>query len=261
MARFFTDSSNISGGIITLGAEDKAHIRSLRLRPNERFIVCDGEGTDYICKLAEPYADSSNDEAKSLGGKESRSAAAYAEIVETHPSSGEPSVVCTVFIAFAKGERLEYAIQKSIELGARDIMLFPSERCVSIPGDMNKKAIRLQKIALETAKQCGRGIVPQVQVLDSLKEALDMAVRSDLALFPYECEEEFGLKQAMGKWGEDMKSVSIVTGPEGGFEPHEADLAKEIGMARVTLGKRILRCETAPVAVLSAVMFHTGNLG
>ena len=241
MVRFFAAPSEISGGTIQLGAADAAHIKSLRLSPKETFIVCDGDGTDYICRLGE------------------RSGDPTAEIDGSRPSRGEPSINCDVYIAFAKGDRLEYAVQKSVELGARGVILFPSERCVSIPGDVNKKTARLQRIALETAKQCGRGRIPKVTGENSLKSAVEQAAKAEAPLFFYECEEEKRLKQTLEQhWAES--TTSIMTGPEGGFEPHEAEYAQSAGMHIVTLGPRILRCETAPVAALAAIMYHTGNI-
>ena len=241
MTRFFAARSDISGGAIKLREEDAAHIRSLRLRPSEEFIVCDGEGSDYICRLGE------------------RGDGSVAEICETRPSCGEPTVACDVYIALAKGDRLDYAVQKSVELGARNVILFLSERCVAIPGDMVKKTARLQRIALETAKQCGRGRVPEVAAAGAFSAAIGQAAGAELPLFFYECEEEKHLKQTLEGFG-DVSTISIVTGPEGGFEPHEAELALSAGMRIVTLGPRILRCETAPAAALAAVMYHTGNL-
>ena len=262
--RFFVAPSDVSGGLIHLCAEDTAHIRSLRLRPGELFTVCNGDGTDYICCLSE------------------RDGGSTAEIMEIQQSNGESSVACSVYIAFAKGDRLDYAVQKSVELGASDIVLFPSERCVAIPSDIPKKIARLQKIALETAMQCGRGRVPPVMAVASLEMALMQAAQRStgscnsqskihnsqsmtynairLSLFFYECEEELHLKQVLDQCNKRVDAVSIVTGPEGGFEPHEAELAKSMGLAAVSLGSRILRCETAPVVALAAVMFYTGNL-
>jgi 16S rRNA (uracil1498-N3)-methyltransferase len=257
MIRFFVSRADIYEGMtpdgpvgtIRLSAADTTHIRSLRLRPTELFTVCDGEGTDYICRLA--------------NGGETGSAhngASTAEIIETRPSRGEPSVACTVYIALAKGDRLDYAVQKSVELGACGLVVFPSVRCVPVPGDMTKKIARLNKIALETAKQSGRGRVPKVAAAGSFKEAVEGAARAELPLFFYECEEKRSLKQALelciSRAGKTPGSVSIMTGPEGGFEPHEAEFAQSAGLLAVTLGPRILRCETAPAAALAALMFY-----
>ena len=239
MTRFFSDSDSISGNTIYLSANIMDHVRSLRLRPDERFVVCDGNGFDYICKLG-AFGDAS------------------AEIIERRPTQGEPTVICSVFVAFAKGDRLEYAVQKSVELGAFEIVLFPSHRCVSSPGDHIKKIVRLQRISEEAAKQSGRGRIPIVSALDSYEAAIRKAACAALPMFFYEGEEELHLKQALERLGEH-NSISIVTGPEGGFELFEVESARAAGMSIVTLGSRVLRCETAPAAVLAAVMFHTGN--
>jgi len=230
----------MSGGTIRLSKEDILHIRSLRLRPSERFTVCDGEGRDHICRLG--------DRGEGI-----------AEVVETRPSRGEPSVECRVYIAIAKGDRLDFAVQKSVELGAFKIVLFHSERCVAAPDNMTNKIARLKRIALETAKQSGRGRVPEVTAAGSFRSAVLEAAQADMPLFCYEEESKRGLKEALDSRG-GFNTASIVTGPEGGFEPAEARLATESGMIPVSLGPRILRCETAPAAALAALMFHTDNM-
>ena len=250
MVRFFVSPEDISGGAARLSAEDAAHVRSLRLRPSESFVVCDGEGFDYICRLGD----------RSGGGS-------AAEIIETLPSCGEPTVRCAVFVAYAQGDRLDYAVQKSVELGAREIVLFPSARCEAIPRDVAGKVARLRRIALEAAKQSGRGAVPEVSASASFGEALELAARcSRLPLFLYEEEKERHLKEALERHdfllpaSDPRFSISIMSGPAGGFDPSEAALAKSAGLVTVSLGTRILRSETAPVAALAAVMFYTGNL-
>jgi 16S rRNA (uracil1498-N3)-methyltransferase len=241
MIRFFAAPSDISGGVIRLSAETARHIRSLRLRPLELFTVCDGDGTDYTCRLGE------------------RDGGTTAEIVESSPSLGEPSVECNVYVALAKGERLEFAVQKSVEIGARKIVLFPSSRVIAAPSDIPKKTARLQRIAMEAAMQSIRGRVPDVIYIGSIGEAVAQAAQADLPLFFYECEEELHIKQVLESRGA-FRSVSIMTGPEGGFAINEAELAQSAGMTPVTLGPRILRCETAPIAALAAIMYHTGNM-
>jgi 16S rRNA (uracil1498-N3)-methyltransferase len=238
-----------------LSADDVDHVRSLRLRPDESFIVCDGGGSDYICRLCERGAENAGGSGRRSGGE----GGVIAEIIETQPSRGEPSVLCSVYIAFAKGDRLEYAVQKSVELGAYEIVLFPSERCVYVPNDKGKNTARLQRIALETAKQCGRGRIPEVMAEDSFTAAIGRAAGAALPLFFYECEDRLHLKQAL-ELHSDARTISVVTGPEGGFESSEAESARTAGMLAVTLGPRILRCETAPAAALAAIMYHTGNL-
>ena len=259
MTRFFADKTNITDGLIKLTSEDAAHIRTLRLRPSELFIVCDGEGTDYIVKQGDRCCASRSREAQHL------SPCFTAEIVETRPSLGEPTIHCSVYVAFMKGDRLDYAVQKSVELGAARIILYPSERCVSIPGDIAKKTTRLQRIALETAKQSGRGRIPEVSSTETFKSAVAEASKADLPLFFYEDENETSLKTILENSefripNSELNDVSIMTGPEGGFAHHEAEHALSEGMHIISLGPRILRCETAPAAALAAIMYHTGNL-
>jgi 16S rRNA (uracil1498-N3)-methyltransferase len=244
MPRFFVAASNIFGGVAYINGKDTEHFRALRIRQGESFVVCDGAGKDYNCKLT-----SLTDEG------------AEAEIINVVPSRGEPDVECTVFAAFAKGDKLETVVQKSVELGAAGIVLFPSARCVSRPEALSqvKKTARYQKIAEEAAKQSGRGRIPKVTSEPTYEQAMKAAAMSDLPLFFYEDEKHLGLKTVLDDRSKP-KTISIVTGPEGGFEPEEASFAAECGMKLVSLGPRILRCETAPIAALSAIMLHTGNM-
>jgi len=245
MPRFFITASNIFGGIAYLDAKDSEHIKVLRIKQGEKFTVCDGSGTDYVCQLSEKSEENGT----------------TVEILEKKPSPGEPSVYCTVFAAYSKGDKMETVIQKCVELGASEIVAFPSNRCVSKPDTASviKKTSRWQKIAAEAAKQSERGKIPTVSAASSYKEAIEKAAKADLPLFFYEEESELGFKSVL-EASENVKTVSIVTGPEGGFDPEEAQFAVQSGMKSVTLGPRILRCETAPVAAISGVMLYTGNM-
>lgn len=244
MARFFVAASNIFGGIAYLNGEDLDHIKALRIRDGEMFTVCDGEGTDYSCVLSKVDRDT-----------------AEVQILDKAPSKGEPTVNCTVYMAYAKGDKIEHVVQKAVELGASEIVLFPSKRCVSRPegAAIIKKTARYSKIAEEAAKQCGRGRIPTVTTAPNYKTAIELASKADMPLFCYEDEKELSIRTCL-EASPDMKTVSIVTGPEGGFEPEEAALAIDMGMKCVTMGTRILRCETAPLCALTAVMYSTGNL-
>ncbi len=243
MPRFFVTASNIFGGAAYLNAKETEHLRALRIRKGESFTVCDGNGTDYTCRLTDITVDG-----------------AEAEILETGPTVSEPTVDCAAYIAFAKGDRLETAVQKSVELGASEIVLFPSARCVSKPEGLSvlKKTGRLQKIGEEAAKQSGRGKIPNVIVSPSFDHMIFKASKADLPLFFYEEEKARHLKEALVE-KRAFKTISIVTGPEGGFDPAEAAFAAQNSMLSVSLGPRILRCETAPIAALAAIMYHTGN--
>jgi 16S rRNA (uracil1498-N3)-methyltransferase len=243
MHRFFVAAPGISGAAVTISGRDAEHIRALRIRRGEIFTVCDGAGADYVCRMTEVGRGS-----------------ASAEILEKRASAGEPGVRCTVYAAFSKGDRPEAVVRKSVELGAAAVSLFISARCVARPdaAAQARRAERLRIVAEEAAKQSGRGIIPEVSISGSFEEAVRDALRTELALFFYEEERELALRQALGGTPAP-KTVSIITGPEGGFEPGEAELAASAGCRVVSLGPRILRCDTAPAAALTCVMMYYGQ--
>ena len=242
MPRFFMAGTNILGGMAIMKGRDAEHVHVLRMRPGEDMIICDGQGTDYKCRLVK--ADKEQVEA---------------EVIEVVRCPAEPSVKITVLCGLPKGDKTDYIIQKCVEAGAYEILFFSSSRCIAKLGTEEKKLERWQRIAEEAAKQSGRGIIPQVGWAGELADAFDLAVKKDVGLFMYETGE----REAMGDVLEANKSVStaaIVTGPEGGFAPFEAELAKIVGLHLCSMGERILRCETAPVVALTAAMYATGNL-
>ena len=242
MPRFFMAGSNIMGGMAIIRGRDAEHVRVLRLRPGEEMIICDGEGTDYKCRLV--YADKEQ---------------AEAEVIEVVRCPAEPSVKVTVLCGLPKGDRSDYIIQKCVEAGAYEIAFFSCDRCVARPDKPEKKLERWQRIAEEAAKQSGRGLIPQVSCVGDYTAALDLAVKKELGLFMYETGEREALNAVL-EANRDVKTAAFITGPEGGFEPFEADLARVCGLHICSMGERILRCETAPVVALTAAMYATGNL-
>ena len=242
MPRFFMAGTNILGGMAIMTGRDAEHVRVLRLRPGEDMIICDGKGTDYKCRLVK--ADKEQVEA---------------EVIEIVPCPAEPSVQVTVLCGLPKGDRTDYIIQKCVEAGASEIMFFQSDRCVAKPDKPEKKLERWQRIAEEAAKQSGRGIIPQVSWAGEYADALNVANQKELGLFMYETGEREALNAVL-EANSDVKTAAIVTGPEGGFAPFEADLARIVGLHICSMGERILRCETAPVVALTALMYGTGNL-
>lgn len=236
--RYFTEDIAENTAVIT--GEDAAHLaKVLRAKPGDAVTVCDGKGTDYetVVRTASPSE-------------------VVLDILSHRAVQAEPSVQAHVFIGYAKGDRMDYAVQKSVELGAVCIHPFYSSNTVVKPGkDDSKKVQRLNRIAAEAAKQSGRGILPQVCLPVSFNEMLKEAIKSDIALFFYELGG-IALRQVQNGFG----SVALISGAEGGFTPEEAEAAKQAGCQIVGLGPRILRCETAPVAALTAVMLLTENL-
>ena len=239
MPRFFMAGTNILGGMAIMTGRDAEHVRVLRLRPGEDMIICDGKGTDYKCRLVK--ADKEQVEA---------------EVIEIVPCPAEPSVQVTVLCGLPKGDRTDYIIQKCVEAGASEIMFFQSDRCVAKPDKPEKKLERWQRIAEEAAKQSGRGIIPQVSWAGEYADALNVANQKELGLFMYETGEREALNAVL-EANSDVKTAAIVTGPEGGFAPFEADLARIVGLHICSMGERILRCETAPVVAVSALMYAT----
>ena len=243
MARFFIAGTNIRGGTAIMKGRDAEHAHVLRIRPGEDVILCDGEGKDYKCRVVK--ADKEEVEA---------------EVVEVIPCKSEPSVSTTVYCGLPKGsDKTDYIIQKSVEAGACEICFFISNRCVAKAENIEKKTERWQRIAEEAAKQSGRGIIPKVEYIGDFTAMLDSAIKKDLPLFMYETGERESLNEVLSA-NAAAGTVGIITGPEGGFAEFEAKLAKIAGFHVCSMGERILRCETAPVVALTAVMFATGNL-
>lgn len=243
MPRFFIDAPPAQD-TITVRGEDARHIaRVLRMQPGETLTVCDGLGTDYECVLGQAAPD-----------------AVTARVVRAYPSAGEPGVRVTLYMALPKADKMELIVQKATELGVAEIAPFVSSRCVSRPDaqSLHKKCARWGKIAAEAAKQCGRGRIPRVRDAVPMAEAVALAAGDALPLLLYEAERENSLRAALT--GGMLESVSVMVGPEGGFAPEEVRAAQDAGLRSISLGPRILRCETAPLAALSAIMYESGNL-
>ena len=180
-------------------------------------------------------------------------------MIEVVRCPAEPNVKVTVLCGLPKGDKTDYIIQKCVEAGAYEILFFASSRCIAKLGNEEKKLERWQRIAEEAAKQSGRGIIPQVGWAGELADAFDAAVKKDVGLFMYETGEREALNDVL-EANKTAGTAAIITGPEGGFAPFEAELAKIVGLHICSMGERILRCETAPVVALTAAMYATGNL-
>lgn len=241
MPRFFVDKENISEDKIIILGSDAHHIaRSLRMAEGDEVTVCDGSGLEYSCTLSRI-----------------RDEACECQILDKTESEREPKIFTTLCMAYPKGDKLEVVIQKAVELGASRIIPFESSRCIKRPKaeKIDKQLQRLSKIAEEAAKQCGRAKIPEVTAPMSYDEMLAEAARSALTLFCYEDENKTSIKKALSGF-ENPKSISVIVGSEGGFSPEEAEAAKSAGAEAVSLGKRILRCETAPSFALSAIAYE-----
>lgn len=242
MTRFFVTAEQMQSNFIALTGQNATHAKVLRLKCGDEVLVCDGNGVESLCTISDISDGQVSLVVKNRG-----------------ESSSEARVRASVYMAFSKGDKLEHVIQKATELGAYEIVAFPSSRCVSKPDEKSlaKKLERWQKIAVSAAEQSGRGRIPQVYALGSYKEAIERATKADKAILFYENERVSTLKMALEESA--FTSVSLMTGPEGGLEKAEVEYAEKAGMQICTLGSRILRCETAPLCALSAVMYATGE--
>lgn len=239
MPRFFVD--DVSCGQLVITGDDARHIAlSLRMRVGEEITVCGG-GLDARCALTSITPDE-----------------VCCKVLDTSPSAGEPSLKLRLYQALPKGEKAEFIVQKAIELGAAEINFMLTERCIARPDGKSfaKKLIRYNKIALGAAQQSGRGIVPEVRGLLTLGEAADEAAECDSTVWCYEkggCAfSEVGLK--------DGSTAALIIGSEGGFSDGEAEYLSGRGIKPVSMGTRILRCETAPIAAMAIMMNLTGNM-
>lgn len=246
MPRFFTARENISDTQIIIDNEDVNHIsRVLRLGVGDEITVCDGRGFDYTARIAEI-------ENKKI----------ICEIEEKRKSSTEPNIEVTLFQGIPKASKMDYIIQKTTELGITKIVPCTLSRCVVKLENQKaeaKKTERWQKIAEAAAKQSGRGVVPQIAMPVSLDEAIEEMKSCDICFAPYECEEKNNIKSVLLSKPEP-KRVGFIIGPEGGFDPSEIEKIKSAGIATITLGRRILRTETAGEAVLSMIMYEIGDI-
>ena len=244
MPKFFINENQIADNVLSITGDDAHHIsRSLRMAVGEYITACDNNAYEYNCVL-EQFLDGE----------------VRARIVDKHLSHSELTVRVHLFQALPKGEKLDFIVQKAIECGAYDITPFESERCVvKVKADAEaRKTERRNKIALEAAKQCGRGIVPTVNPTVSFDGMLDAASKSDAVLFCYEGEGTVPMGSALKslRLEKTLNDISIIIGSEGGFSEREAAIAVERGFVPIGLGNRILRAETAAVFALSCAVYE-----
>ena len=240
MPRFFTDDVDGSRAGIT-GGDAEHIIKALRMKPGERLTVCDGRGFDYECEIAGFTKD-----------------AVSLEVLSRKASQSEPSVRVTLYQGLPKSDKMEYIVQKSVELGVSRIVPVITGRSVSRPDakSLSGKIKRWNKIAAEAAKQSGRGQLPAVADAMNFKNAAAALSRHETPLMLYEANGG-GISGCIAP---DSKDVGFFIGPEGGFEREEVEAARAAGVRTAGLGPRILRTETAPLCVLSVIMYITGNL-
>ena len=243
--RYFT--KEIADGTAVLRGADAHHLsRVMRARLGDTVILCDGNAVEYTAVIT-----GFGDETVEFS------------VEEGYPSAAEPDVEVTLLVGYPKQDKLEQIIRHGVELGCAHFVPFFSRYCVAAPKKEEQKNERYNRIAFEAAKQCGRGVLPDVALpLPNFEAVCRTLGEYDLVLFCYECGGQplrsllADLPRTEGK----TPKIALITGAEGGFAAEEAAAAANAGAKTIGLGPRILRCETAPLAVLSAVMTLTGNL-
>lgn len=245
MPRFFVKASQIGvrdngEKTVLIVGDDAAHItKSLRMKEGESVCVCDMARREYDCTVV------------SVGEE------VLLSVKDERDSDTEPPYSVTLYQALVKGDKFDTVVQKAVECGVTRIVPFISDRCVVrlTKKDCEKKRLRWQRIAAEAAKQCQRGIIPEVAGLLSFDEMLTEAGTANVPLFCYEGESTRTLPEVLrGK--KDAGSLCIVIGSEGGFAVSEAQKAEDSGLISVGLGKRILRTETASSFVLACISYE-----
>ena len=239
MAWFFSENEILSDTYLMKG-ENAKHLKVLRAREGEAVTIVTPAGIQCEGELASVSPD----------GAEIR-------VLSQRPCENEPDVFVTLYQALPKGDKMDYIVQKCVELGVSRIVPVLSARCVSRPDQksLKKKRERWQKIALQAAMQSRRGIIPEVADCLSFPQAVALAEENEKNVFFYELGGD-SVKEILK---EKPKTAGMFIGSEGGFEAEEASLAIAHGAQAATLGKRILRAETAPLAALSVIMYQTDN--
>ena len=245
MSRFFINKESIDSGFISITGEDYNHIRNvLRYKLGDELIVSDLTGVDFRVVLSD------------FGqGK------ITARILESFRNSTESEVQITLYQALPKSDKMDLIIQKCVELGVHRIVPVLTERIVVKlgQGDADSKITRWRRISFEAAKQCNRGLIPDISVPVVFDEALKTGTADDLCIIPYEKDKKNKLKNYIQN-SKDIKKISVLIGPEGGFSEEEVEKAIKSGFIPISLGPRILRTETAAIAVVSILMYELGDI-
>ena len=242
MYHFFAQHENIHDTYIDITGDDVNHVKNvLRMKTGDELLISSGSNVDYYCHISEMTDDNIR-----------------AEIDSIDEEGRELGIKVWLFQGLPKGDKMELIVQKAVELGVYGIVPFAAKRSVVRLDEKKagKKQIRWQAIAKGAAEQSGRGLIPEVETVKTYAEALEFAKELDVILVPYELEEGMKATMSIIKAIRPGQSIGIFIGPEGGFEEQEIGQARNAGAVPVTLGRRILRTETAGITTLSILMYH-----
>lgn len=239
MSKFFISNNLIKDDKVFINGENANHIiNSLRCKIGEEIEISSGDGYDYICKIEEISKNN-----------------VVAKIIDCFGNESEPKVKITLYQGLPKAEKMELIIQKCVELGIDEIVPVNTDRCiVKLAGKEDKKIARWNKISEAAAKQSRRGKIPTIHSVINFNDAIKQATKNDLNIIPYEKEQNIGIKNII----KDFKgeNIGIFIGPEGGFSEKEIQIAKENNVLPITLGKRILRTETAGFITTAILLYE-----
>lgn len=243
MYHFFVDPGQIQGRQIFITGKDVNHIKNvLRMRIGEEVSVGNGiDGKEYRCAIDSFEEDS-----------------VVCKLLFIKEDGVELPVKVTLFQGLPKADKMELIIQKAVELGVHEIVPVATKRCV-VKLDAKKEASKIarwQAIAEAAAKQSKRAVVPQIKPVMSMKEAIQAATQMEHRIIPYELAEGMKKTREIFEAFQPEAQVAVFIGPEGGFEESEVEAAKAVGVEPVSLGKRILRTETAGFTVLAWIMYE-----
>lgn len=246
MHKFFVPYDNFKGTTAIIDGEDVKHIRKvLRMQIGDEVLINDCQGGEYLATI-------SSIDIKNV----------FLNISKKLEINNESPLKIHLYQAMPKSTKMDVIIQKCTELGVSSITPVNMQRVVVKNGDDSKdRSTRWYKIALEAAKQCKRSVIPAIRNPLSFKDMVEELVSYDLIVVPYENEKGLGVKNLSKTLTKSINSIALVVGAEGGFEDIEIDALKEHGAKIVTLGNRILRCETAAITCLSILQYEFGDLG
>lgn len=239
MYNFFVNNEMISENKATITGDDFKHItKVLRMNVGEKIYICNKDnGESFLAQIEEINNEN-----------------VFCNILEKMESN-ESNVNITLYQGIPKSDKMEYIIQKSIELGVNTIIPVNMKYCIAKIKDEEKKNTRWQMIAEAAAKQSKRNIIPKVCFSQNIEDICKNANEYDIILIAYENEDNLNIKNAL-QVNKDIKNIAIIVGPEGGISEDEVNVLVKNGAKSVSLGKRILRCETAPIVMLSSIMYE-----
>lgn len=244
MPKFFVNKEFVYDNYIKIEGENFNHISNvLRAKIGQEIIICDGNLVDYNCKICE------------INKKFIK-----AEIIDKYINKNEPNIKIILFQALPKADKMEMVIQKCIEIGVDKIIpILTDNTVIKLNEKSDKKILRWNKIAESAAKQCGRGKIPEIENIINFKDAVEKSKLFDNSIIPYEKEDKYNIKNFINNF--KGKSIAVFIGPEGGFSEDEIKYASENNIFSVTLGKRILRTETAGLVASVILLYELGELG